>query len=244
MSLLLLCLGPFIAAETAFGEEAYQKASVVEPFLEIHTGPGRSYPVFYVAERGEEILLLKRRTDWYRIRLSNGKEGWVNRADIEKTLLAQGRNKGVMDRIYDDYLADRLELAWGAGTFGGDPSLSVRMTYLLTDVLSLEGGANFVSSDQGSIDLYQGGIVVTPWRWRWLSVSATVGGGIVSATPSSLVVGVTKKTFQEAHAGIGISIPLVRNLFARGDFRNYTVFMSPERTREFQEYGIGLSFRF
>jgi uncharacterized protein YgiM (DUF1202 family) len=233
-----------VIAGSASAGEPYQKASVVEPFLEIHTGPGRGYPIFYIAERGEEILLLKRRTDWYQIRLSNGKEGWVYRTEIEKTLMAQGRKKGMMDRIYDDYLVGRLEMGWGAGTFDGDPSLYVRMTYLLTDVLSLEGGAGFVSSDQGSIDLYQGGIVLTPWRWRGLSLSATVGGGVVYATPSSLIVDVTRKTFQEAHAGLGISIPLVRNLFARGDFRNYTVFMSPERTREFQEYSIGLSFRF
>ncbi|HET6466466.1 MAG TPA: SH3 domain-containing protein [Nitrospiria bacterium] len=242
--LYLLCLGHLVMAGAAAGEEPYQKASVVEPFLEIHTGPGAGYPIFYIAEHGEEILLLKRRTDWYRIRLSNGKEGWVHRSEIEKTLLAQGRKKRLMDRIYDDYLAGRMEMGWGAGEFGGDPSLYVRMTYFLTDVLSLEGNASFVSSNLGTTRLYQGGIVVTPWKWRGLSLSGTLGGGVVYSAPSSLIVGVTQKTFQVAHAGVGISIPLVRDLSLQGDFRNHTVFMGTGEIKEFQEYSVGLSFRF
>jgi len=241
---LALCLGHLAVAGPVFGEEDYQRASVAEPFLEIHTGPAGSYPIFYIAEQGEEILLLKRRTDWYRIRLSNGKEGWVHRSGIEKTLLAQGRKKQWVERLYDDTIAGRLEMGWAAGTFNGDPSLFIRATYIMTDVLALEGTAGFVSGDLGSSELYHGGIVVTPWRGRWFSLSGTVGAGYIFATPSSLLVNVTRETFQEAHAGLGISVPLVRNLFARGDFRNYTVFMSPERTREFQEYSVGLSFRF
>ncbi|HUK55299.1 MAG TPA: SH3 domain-containing protein [Nitrospiria bacterium] len=241
---ILLCLEFFLTAGAASGEETVQKASVVEPFLEIHTGPGRSYPVFYIAERGEEILLLKRQTDWYRVRLANGKEGWVHRNEIEKTLLAQGRKKGWMDRIYDDHIAGRLEMGWEAGTFGGDASLFLRMNYLLTGALSMEGGAGFVSSNLGSTDLFQAGMVITPWRTPWFSLSGTVGGGVVYSTPSSLLVDVTRKMFHEAHGGIGISIPLVRNLFARGDFRNYTVFMGQARIREFREYSAGLSFRF
>jgi hypothetical protein len=242
--MLAFCLSHLALAGPVFAEEEYQKASVAEPFLEIHTGPAGSYPIFYIAEQGEEIFLLKRRTDWYRIRLSNGKEGWVHRSEIEKTLLAQGRKKRFVERLYDDYIAGRLEMGWAAGMFNGDPSLSIRATYILTDVLAFEGGAGFISSDLGSTELYNGGIVVTPWRGRWFSLSGTVGAGYIFATPSSLLVNVTRETFHEAHAGLGISVPLVRNLFARGDFRNFTVFMSPERTREFQEYSVGLSFRF
>lgn len=221
-----------------------QKASVVEPFLEIHTGPARSYPVFYIAERGEEIRILKRRTDWYRIRLTNGKEGWAHRSEIEKTLLARGRKGGLLERFYDGYLADRMEMGWGAGTFGGDSSLYVRLTYGLTDVLSVEGNAVFASGNLGSTEVYGGGIVVTPFQSRWIALSGTAGAGWVRATPSRLLVNVNRDKFHEAHAGLGFSMPLVRNLFLRGDFRNYTLFVNPARTREFQEYSLGLSFRF
>jgi uncharacterized protein YraI len=242
--LLILCLGHLAVAEEAFGEGKFQKAEVAEPFLEIHTGPGAGYPIFYVAEKGEEILLLKRRTDWYKVRLSNRKEGWVYRGEIEKTLLAQGRKKNVFERFYDDHIAGRLNMGLGVGSFGGDSSLYVRADYDMIEIIKAEAGAVFVSGDFGSTQIYSGGIVIVPYRGRWISFSGTMGAGVVKSTPSGLLIDATRDTSPEAHAGIGISIRLVRNLFLDGDFRNFTVFTSSDSTREFQEYSLGLSFQF
>jgi len=225
-------------------DRIHQEALVVEPFLEIHTGPGRNYPVFYIAEKGEPIRLIKRRVDWYKIRLPNGTEGWAHRLEIEKTLLASGYRKGFIDRIYDRFFVRRLEMGWGAGTFARDPMLYIRVKYILTDYLALEGSTGFGSGDLGSTELYHGGIVITPWENRWLSLHGTVGGGLVHVTPTSLLVNVTEGTFSEAHAGVGFSLPFFKSLLVRGDFRNFTLFMNPKRTREFQEYSMGLSFRF
>ena len=36
------------------------------------------------------ITVLKRRTDWFRVRTAKGKEGWVKRADMELTLTPDG----------------------------------------------------------------------------------------------------------------------------------------------------------
>jgi hypothetical protein len=231
--------------EPASGEgQAYQQALVIEPFLEIHTGPSGSYPVFYVAEKGETIFLIKRRVDWYKIRLLNGKEGWAYKHEIEKTLLASGYRKRFTERMYDDFIAEKAEMGWGAGTFGGDQTLYIRLKYKLTDHLAVEGNAGFASGDLGSTQLYHGGIVITPWKSKWLSLSGTIGGGFVHVTPTGLLVNVTAGTFPEAHAGAGFTVPFFRNLVVRGDFRNFTLFMSPKRTREFQEYSMGLSFLF
>jgi len=242
--LFILCVVHLAVAGEAFGEEKFQRATVVEPFLEIHTGPAVGYPIFYVAEKGEEIRLLKRRTDWYKVRLSNGKEGWVNRREIELTLLAQGRQKNFMERFYDDHVAGRLIMGWGVGTFGGDPSLYVRADYPLNETIRTEVVATFVAGDQGSTQIYGGGIVILPYRGRWLSLSATMGAGVVKSIPSDLLINATRDTSPEAHAGIGLSIPLVRNLFLDGEFRNFTVFTSTDNTQEFQEYNLGLSFQF
>jgi len=242
--LFLLSVAHLALAGGAFAEEKFQKATVVEPFLEIHTGPAAVYPIFYVAEKGEKINLLKRRADWYKVRLANGKEGWVNRSEIELTLLAQGRKKNFMERFYDDRVAGRLVMGWGVGTFGGDSSLYVRADYPLNNTIKAEIVATFVSSDQGSAQIYSGGIVIVPFRWRWLSLSGTMGAGVVKSTPSDLLINATRDTSPEAHAGIGLSIPLVRDLSLDGEFRNFTVFSSTESTQEFQEYSLGLSFQF
>ena len=67
---------------------------VADPFLEMHTGPGRGYPVFYVAGEGETIKVLKRRTDWFKVELRRGnhrvKQGWVKLEQMRATLDLDG----------------------------------------------------------------------------------------------------------------------------------------------------------
>lgn len=233
------------ASPTAvFGKDAvFREAVIVEPFLEIHTGPGSSYPVFYVAEKGETIALMKRRVDWYEVRLRNGTTGWAGRREIEKTLLAAGYRKRLMERIYDDLISEKTTLGWSAGTFGGDSALYIRLTYTLTDQLALEGNGGFASGDLGSTQLYHGGLVVTPWSARWVAITATIGAGMVNVTPTDLLVDAESGTFPSAHGGAGLVIPLFRNLEGRIDVRHFTLFMNTERTRNFQEYSAGLTFR-
>ncbi|MEW6683153.1 MAG: SH3 domain-containing protein [Nitrospirota bacterium] len=241
----IACVGLVISPTAVFGKDpVFREAVIIEPFLEIHTGPGSSYPVFYVAEKGETIALLKRRVDWYEIRLRNGTEGWAHRREIEKTLLAAGYRKSWTERIFDEIVAGRTALGWSAGTFSGEPALYVRVTYTLIDSLALEANGGFVSGDLGGTQLYHGGMVVTPWRARWLALSGTIGGGVAHVSPTSLLVNVESGTFPAAYAGAGFAVPLFRNLEGRVDIRHFTLFMSTERTREFQEYSAGLSFRF
>ncbi|MFZ5861966.1 MAG: SH3 domain-containing protein [Nitrospirota bacterium] len=240
-----MAVGLMVGPAVAFGKEpVFREAAVVEPFLEIHTGPGSSYPVFYIAEKGETIRLLKQRVDWYEIRLRNGTVGWAHRREIEKTLMASGYRKRWTERIYDDFIAGRTALGWSAGTFAGDPVLCVRFTHTLTDHLAFEATGGFGAGDLGSTQLYHGGIVVTPWRASWLAVNAAMGGGVAHVTPTTLLVNADSGTFPTMHAGVGVIVPLFRNLEGRVDVRHFTLFMTTERTREFQEYSAGLVFHF
>jgi hypothetical protein len=238
-------MGLLMITEPALAKDpVYREAVIIEPFLEIHTGPAGGYPVFYVAEKGETIFLIKRRIDWYRVRLRNGQEGWTHRREIERTLLASGYRKRFTERIYDDFIAGKAEMGWAAGTFGGDQILSIHLKYTLTDVLAADATAGFASGDLGGTQLYHGGLVVTPWKSRWFSISGTLGGGFVHVTPTSLLVNVTSGTFPAARAGVGFTIPFFKNLAVCGDVRTFTLFMNPKRTQEFQEYSLGLSFLF
>ena len=48
---------------------------VEDPYIEFRSGPGRGFPVFHVVDRGEAVVLLRRRTDWIKVRGSDGTEG-------------------------------------------------------------------------------------------------------------------------------------------------------------------------
>src|SRR5580658_7610278 len=94
--------------DLAHATEKYLELVVTEPYLEMHSGPGRGFPVIYVAERDELVTVLFSRTDWYKIRASGGQEGWVRRTDLSRTLLASGAPAPIPP--YPDFSAHRWEL--------------------------------------------------------------------------------------------------------------------------------------
>ncbi len=60
--------------------------TVGAPYIDMHTGPGRGYPVFHVAEKHEALRLLKSRTDWYKVVTTNGEMGWVPHAKLKNAI--------------------------------------------------------------------------------------------------------------------------------------------------------------
>ncbi len=238
-------MGLFLMTQPALAKEKnFPRARIVEPFLEIHTGPGRDYPVFYIAEKGEEVFLMKKRTDWFKIRLFGGQEGWVHHKEVDKTIQASGYQKSWSERFYDKYIDGRLQSGFAWGVFDEDSALYVRTTYRFTEGFSIENSLGFASGDFSDTNLYLLGLVITPWQGKWFSLNGTVGGGLVETRPADILINAKSESFKTAYAGIGFSAPLVRRLFLRGDLRNYTLFISPKRSREVREYTLGVIFEF
>src|SRR5262245_8199695 len=90
------------ATPTARAAEETEKLIVTDPYIELRTGPGRGYPIFFVAARDERIQILLRHTDWYKVRTEQGKEGWVIRSQLETTLTEAGSKKTFRDSALDD----------------------------------------------------------------------------------------------------------------------------------------------
>ena len=76
---LLLAFLMLIASPGPARADSSHKILIADPFIELHTGPGRGYPVFHVIERGREVTIVKRRTDWFELRTDRGIEGWAPR---------------------------------------------------------------------------------------------------------------------------------------------------------------------
>ena len=109
--LSILCQLLLASAVTAawWKDENYQRVQVADPYIELHTAPGRGYPIFHVVERGQSVEILKRKTDWFKVRTPRGKEGWVDRAQIERTLTEGGAEKTFRDVLAEDFLSRRCE---------------------------------------------------------------------------------------------------------------------------------------
>jgi uncharacterized protein YgiM (DUF1202 family) len=115
--LLFACALFALGAAAATAADELLQLFVTEPYLELHTGPGRGYPVAQVVARGESIDVLKRRTEWFRVRTERGIEGWAYERELAKATLADGTlftfNRG--DRA--GFLTHRWKAAcWPAAT--------------------------------------------------------------------------------------------------------------------------------
>jgi uncharacterized protein YgiM (DUF1202 family) len=136
---MVLVLTRIFTSEIAqAAEDEYRSVSVADPYLEMHTGPGKGYPVFHVVDLGEEIDILMRRTDWFQVRTGNGTEGWVDRAQMERTLVPTGSSIEFAEADQEDFTYSRWELGGLAGDFGGANIVSIYGAYSLNPNVSIE----------------------------------------------------------------------------------------------------------
>jgi len=224
--------------------EEYRTVSVADPYLEMRTGPGRGYPKFYVVDRGERVEIIKRRTDWFLVRSSNGKEGWVDRGQMEKTLQATGSTLSFAVATQEDFTNAKWETGILAGDFGGANIVSVYGGYSLNPNLSIEVWGsqilgNFSNGWMGSVN-----VVHEMWPdWR-ISPLFTLGTGVIRTSPKSTIVQGKDRTDQVAHVGVGVRAYITRRFLLRAEFKSYVVFTSRDENEEIEEWKAGFAFFF
>lgn len=239
-SLLLLCL-----SLTAMTQAAPRKILIVDPFVEMHTGPGRGYPVFHVVERGREVELLKRRTDWFQIRTERGVEGWVPRHQMIATLEPTGEPLDLEEPSRDNYMSRRWQGGVMAGDFAGASLISMFGGYSFSDHLSIELTFNHILGEYSNGASATIGLmhVVAP-EWR-LSPYLVLGTGVMYTDPKSTLVRTEDRTDQIGYVGAGLQFYLTRRFMLRSEFRNNVIFTSRDDNEEVDEWKyLGFAFFF
>ena len=229
---------------SAYAEKEYQRVQVADPYIELHTGPGRGYPIFHVVDRHEWVEIIKSKTDWFKVRTDRNKTGWVDRAQIERTLTEAGVKKRFRDVLVADYLRRRIEFGISGGDFENDPVVMARLGYKFTDNIVLEFSYGEVAGDLSSSDIYSINIVSTPFpSWR-VSPNFTIGYGRFENTPRATLIGASDSDSDLANAGIGARFYLTERFFIRADYRYHVVLSSDDENDKFNELTGGVAFFF
>ena len=234
-------LGPGASLSTP---AAAEKVQITDPYIELRTGPGRGYPVFHVAPRAEWIELLMRHTDWFKVRTADGREGWVNRQQLETTLTEAGTGKAFRDVLLDDYLQRKLELGAAWGQFKGEPMLKVWTAYRFSDALSIEGTIGQVQGLYSGTDFWHVNLNVEPWSDQRLSPFFGIGVGGFKNIPNSSLVGATTTSANLANGAIGLRYHIGERFVARLDYSIYTAFLADTGSAEYKAVTLGLAFFF
>lgn len=236
---LLQCL-----ATNTIAADQYYRVMVDAAYLELHTGPGRGYPVFYVVDRGMEIEVIKRRTDWFMVRTANGKEGWATRADMELTLTVTGEKTRFAEAGFGDFSRRRWEAGLMAGDFEGADVMTLYTAYAMTPVFSAELSASQVFGDYSDAYIASISLVSQPFpEWR-LSPYFSVGGGIIYTDPKVTLVDENDRTEQIGSVGVGVRWYLTRRFMLRAEYKNYVIFQDKDDNQEIDGWKAGLAFFF
>ncbi len=243
---LALCLACACACSSVHAADApsAEQLQVAEPYLEMHTGPGRGYPVFFVVERGQRVSIELRRTDWYRVRAEGGQVGWVQRQQLESTLTAAGGSKTFRDLLLDDYLGRRLEFSGSWGRFKGEPMLKLGLQYRLADTIGAELTVAQVQGLFSGTDFWHLALSSEPWSDRRWSPFFSVGLGKFRNIPNTSLVDAVATNANLAQATIGLRWHISDRFIARLDWTMYTAYVSDARSTEYRSLTAGLGFYF
>jgi uncharacterized protein YgiM (DUF1202 family) len=243
--LLVLSLSQLVIAAAAAGaEEQVREVTIADPYIELHTGPGRGYPVFFVAERGEQIALLKRRTEWFKVEVARGQEGWVHFDQLTRTLDLDGEPFDLPALGFNDYAARRWEVGALYGDFGGANVIATYGSRSFTPNLSGElwisqALGRFSDSTMATLNIVH--LMYPDWR---ASPYFTLGAGIINTEPKATLVATTDRTDNVALVGAGARVYLTRRFVFRAEYKAHVVFTSRDDNEEVREWKAGFSFFF
>ena len=239
LAFLAICCAPAVSSA---GE--HLQVFVTEPYLELHSGAGRGYPVFNVVPRDGSVQVLFRRTDWFKVRTERGVEGWAAQRDMLKTVLADGSPFifPLGDRA--GFTAHNFEAGAFAGSWGGATLVSAYTSYSFNSQLALEGSVgNFLGKFTNGVvgDIGLSHVLMPEWR---LSPFFMIGTGLVHLEPKATLVQPSDRVEQTAYVGVGLRFYLTRRFFLRGEFKSHYIFTNLNQNERADEWKMGFAFFF
>ena len=242
-TVFLLALIALFSGAVAAAEDI-QYVVIADPFIDLHTGPGVGYPVTHVVERGEEIGVIKRRTDWFLVRGPRGKEGWASKEQMELTLQPSGLSVEFPDVTLGAYREHRWELGMMAGDFGGATAYTAYGAYGFSRHLAVELNAsqilgNFSDGWSAAINLTH-----TFVPERRVSPFFSLGTGIIQIEPKSVLAQTEDRSDQVAIVGAGLKGYLSRRFLLRLEYKGYVVLSSRNDNEDVDEWKAGFAIFF
>jgi len=233
----------FMAAISMAWAEGLE-VTVADPYLELHTGPGRGFPIVNVVERGATVRVLKRRTDWFQVVDTDGREGWVHRSQMAATLVPAGERMEVDDPAREDFGAHRREVGLLIGDFGGSNVVTAYGAYAFNEHLAGEFALSHLLGNFSDGQIASIGVTHVPRPdWR-IQPFLSIGTGMIRIQPKGTLVQTEDRTDQLAYAGVGVRAYLARRFIVRGEYKEYVVFTDRDENEEAIEWKIGFAFFF
>lgn len=221
---------------------------IAEPYIDIHTGPGRGYPVTYVATKGQLIYVKKQRTDWFKvslfIRKGNIKTGWVKQSALALTLTPRGQGIRLNRSTREDYRNRKWEVGFLGGRFDSISTNSFYVGYAFSRYFSSELWLEDILGDFSSAKMATINIVHHPFPdWR-VSPFFSLGAGAIKIKNKNRLLQNPDTNDDILNVGLGIKTYVSQRFMFRAEYKNYVLLTSRDENEEPEAWKLGFSLFF
>ena len=241
--LLAALMAPAVCSAHLFTHHArrYVQVFIKTPYLELHTGPGRGYPVFDVVPRGDSVVVLFRRTQWLKVRTRRGAEGWASEDDMLQTVLADGESLPLHIGNRAGFTSHRFEVGAFAGVLGGANLVSAYSSLSFNSQMAVEAAfGQFLGRYSNGVTADIGLTHVPMPQWR-LSPFLMLGIGVLHVEPKATLVQPSTRTEQTAYVGGGFRYYIGRSFFLRAEYKTHVVITTQNRNQVEDEWKLGFA---
>ena len=225
-------------------DDDYQHVIIDDPFIEMHSGPGRGYPVFHIVEKGEEILLIKKKTQWYKIKSPRGKLGWVHEDEMERTLTPEGQKYETNKPDKEGFVNRDFEAGVMAGDFEGANVMTLYAGWNWTPNITTELAVSQALGNVSDIQFANISIMHQPFPEWVVSPYVKLGTGIIKTKPRATLVFPEDREDEMLGVGLGFRAYVSRQFFLRAEYNSYTILTNRNDNDQVEEWKLGFSVYF
>ena len=194
--------------------------SVIDSFIELHSGPGRGYPILNTIEQGETVHVYKRRGTWYLVSDKRLNQGWVPQDKLARTIASTGLPAALPDVNHGDYLAQKIRIGFSAGKQDDDETANIMLGYRLLSFASIEAEVGQIFTDRSDGYSYGANLLIEPIQS--LSFTPFISYGLGKSEfkdKATQSVGSDSRSSDYHFWGAGINYYIGLNFVVRGEYR-------------------------
>lgn len=263
-TLLALCL--FLTAPLLWAENSQAPAKAVQqwptpnktpwrdtsgewvtlkaPLLELHTAPGRGYPIFHVVEKNQPLRIFKSHTEWYQVETEDGKTGWAHRKNLGALQDTEGRYLNITPPTWKQAHTKPWNISLMAGTLDGSTAYTPVIGYQFSSNFTLEGHYTQAFGAVSSLNMASLQLNHQPLpHWR-LSPYFALSAGRLSTHPNAILVKTQTREDSLVGAGAGLIFYTNAHIALRMEYQKSTLLTHRDTHQEIEQWKAGFSLLF
>ena len=213
-----------LEVEAVETDNTVYKVIITDPFIEIHTGPSAGYPIFHVIDRGTEVSIIRRKTNWFKIQTKDGKTGWASRDQMRETLLPGGEKFKVVELDQEDFTSRKWILGVTGGEFASAPVFTLFTGYSFTENLAAEVHFGESVGNASSSTFIKANVVMQPLPDLKYSPYLTLGLGKIEISSSATLISKNSEDDSFVQVGLGLQRYISRSFLFRLEANEYVIF--------------------